>query len=160
MRGDVVMASNLLFYQLLLTALVLICLMIHGSCPSSLRLNTRGLPGDHHKGKKAWARGLSGPPSGPLTPGDDLDAGRADTRHPLRPPPLTASHHRLAHTPAGCGHGGTRNRSTSRRLHTRSVRPAAIAGVHGRHSFAEPLPLVGSGAARGKRTLACGRQKL
>jgi nitric oxide reductase subunit B len=24
-----------------------------GSCPSSLRVNTRGLPGDHHKSKKA-----------------------------------------------------------------------------------------------------------
>src|SRR5262249_41071330 len=51
----------------------------------------------------------------------------------------------LAHTPTGCGHGGTRNMSTSRRLHTRSVSPAAMAGVRGRHCLAEPLPWVGSG---------------
>src|SRR5215470_378807 len=29
------------------------------SCPSSVRVNTRGLPGDHHKGKDAGMRGLS-----------------------------------------------------------------------------------------------------
>src|SRR6266704_1478574 len=28
-------------------------LLIKGSCPSSLRVNTRGLPGDPHEGKKA-----------------------------------------------------------------------------------------------------------
>src|SRR5256885_1589101 len=42
------------------------------SCPSSLRVNTRGLPGDRHKGKKAYKRGPSLPLSGPLTPGDAL----------------------------------------------------------------------------------------
>jgi hypothetical protein len=66
----------------------------------------------------------------------------------------------LAHTPTGCGHGGTRNRSTSRRLHTRSVSPAAMAGVRGRHCLAEPLPWVGSGWGNGRRTLALGKQKL
>jgi len=35
----------------------------------------------------------------------------------------------LPHTPAGCGHGGTRKSSTSRRVQTWSVNPAAIAGV-------------------------------
>src|SRR2546427_7506361 len=98
-------------------------------------------------------RGLSWPPSSPLTPGDGLDAGRADTRHPLRPPPLTASHHRLAHTPAGCGHGGTRNRSTSRRLHTRSVRPAAIAGVWGRHCLVVYLYPAGNSIASKSGTI-------
>ena len=39
----------------------------------------------------------------------------------------------LAHTPAGWGHGGTRNRSTSRSVQTRSVSPAAMAGVRGCH---------------------------
>ena len=34
------------------------------------------------------------------------------------------------------------------------VNPAAIAGVHGRHSLAEPLPLVASGANHGWRKLA------
>jgi len=48
-----------------------------------------------------------------------------------------------AHTPTGWGHGGTRNRSTSRRVQTWSVSPAAMAGVQGRHCLAEPLPLVG-----------------
>jgi hypothetical protein len=37
----------------------------------------------------------------------------------------------LAHTPAGCGHGGTRKSSTSRTLQTWSVNPAAMAGVYG-----------------------------
>src|SRR5438105_12580798 len=52
---------------------------------------------------------------------------------------------RLAHTPAGCGHGGTRKSNTARSVQTWSVRPAAMAGVQGRHCLAEPLPLVGSG---------------
>src|SRR2546425_981732 len=38
--------------------------------------------------------------------------------------------------------------------------PAVIAGVHARHVFAEPVPLVGSGCARGfgvySRVQACG----
>src|SRR5881296_3304016 len=67
---------------------------------------------------------------------------------------------RLAHTPAGCGHGGTRKSSTSRRVHTWSVSPAAIAGVWGCQRLAEPLPWVGSGCGKGRRTLAWGRQKL
>src|SRR5262249_50750428 len=66
----------------------------------------------------------------------------------------------LAHTPIGCGHGGTRNMSTSRRLHTRSVSPAAIAGVYGCHCLAEPLPLVGRGCGNGWRKLVWGKQKL
>ena len=70
-------------------------------------------------------------------------------------PPL-----RRAHTPAGCGHGGTRKSNTSRSVHTWSVRPAAIAGVRGRHCVAEPLPWVGSGWGNGRRTLAWGTQKL
>src|SRR5207253_3655136 len=35
---------------------------------------------------------LSWPPSGPLPPGDALDAGRVDAHRLLRPPPLAASH--------------------------------------------------------------------
>jgi hypothetical protein len=50
---------------------------------------------------------------------------------------------------AGCGHGGTRKRNPSRSDHTGSVTPAAIAGVHGRHTLAEPLPLVGSALRNG-----------
>src|SRR5262245_9266376 len=75
-----------------------------------------------------------------------------------------ASYHRPAqlatYRACGCGHGGTRHSSTSRRVHTRLVKPAAIAGVQGRHCFAEPVPLVGRGWDRGWRKLTCGRQKL
>ena len=39
----------------------------------------------------------------------------------------------LAYIPAGCGHDGMRKSKISRKLHTRSVKPAAIAGVQGRH---------------------------
>jgi hypothetical protein len=65
-----------------------------------------------------------------------------------------------AHIPRGCGHGGTRKSKTSRKLHTRSVSPAAIAGVQGRHCLAEPVPLVGSSWGNGRRKLAWGKQKL
>ncbi len=70
------------------------------------------------------------------------------------PPP------RLAHRRAGCGHGGTRHSNTSRSVHTRSVNPAAIAGVRSCHCVAEPLLLVGAGTSKGWRKEACGRQKL
>jgi len=63
------------------------------------------------------------------------------------PPP------RRAHRPTGWGHGGTRNSSTSLKVQTWSVRPAAIAGVRGRHCVAEPVPCVGSGWSRGWRKL-------
>jgi hypothetical protein len=35
-----------------------------------------------------------------------------------------------------------------------------MAGVQGRHCLAEPLPWVGSGWGKGRRTLAWGKQKL
>src|SRR5215468_7610185 len=69
------------------------------SCPSSMRVNTRDLPGDRHKGKKVWTRGLSWPPSGPRTPGDTFDAGRADVCRLLRLPHRAASHHHSLLTP-------------------------------------------------------------
>jgi hypothetical protein len=59
-----------------------------GSCSSSLRVNTRGLPGGHYKAKKFYQRGPSGSPSGPLTPGDGLDASHADARRHSGPLPL------------------------------------------------------------------------
>src|SRR5215470_14061992 len=64
-----------------------------------MRVKTRGLPGDCHKGKKVYTRGLSWPPSGPLTPGDAFDPGRADVRRLLRPPHRAASHHHSLLTP-------------------------------------------------------------
>jgi hypothetical protein len=60
----------------------------------------------------------------------------------------------------GGGHGGTRNRSISRKVQTWSVNPAAIAGVQGRHWLAEPAPWVGRGCGQGRRRLAWGKQKL
>src|SRR2546430_8918628 len=69
------------------------------------------------------------------------------------PPPLRA------HTSTGCGHGGTRKSNTSRRVHTRSVSPAAIAGGRGCHVLAEPVPLVGRGCGNGTRRLAWGKQR-
>ena len=64
-----------------------------GSCPCSLRLNTRSLPGDRHRSKKASTIGPTWRHSGPLHRDDALDAGRADTRRLLRPPSLAPSHH-------------------------------------------------------------------
>src|SRR5262249_27221447 len=89
------------------------------SCPSSLRLNTRGLPATIHMDKKAYTRGPSGPPSGPLTPGDVLDVSHADARHRLRSPPLAASHHSCGLTPppaaARVAHETITPRAASRR---------------------------------------------
>ena len=53
-----------------------------------------------------------------------------------------------AYSAWGCGHGGTRNMSTSRRLHTRSVNPAAIAGVWRRHCWPSPCPWSAQAGAR------------
>src|SRR6266487_873975 len=75
------------------------------------------------------------------------------THHPMAAPsnpslPLLGS---LPHPCAGCGHGGTRNSSTSRSVQTCSVRPAALAGVRGCQRLAEPVPCVGSGGSSGWR---------
>jgi len=64
------------------------------------------------------------------------------------------------HAFAGCGHGGTRKSSISRKLQTWSVNPAAMAGVQGRHCVAEPPPVVGSGCGKDRRKLVWGKQKL
>src|SRR5215510_2754289 len=66
--------------------------MLHWSRTRCLRLKTRGLPSDYHKGKKAYIRRPSWHPSGPLISGDALDAGRAGTRRRLRSPPVAVSH--------------------------------------------------------------------
>ena len=71
------------------------------------------------------------------------------------PLPIT----RRAHTPAGCGHGGTRKSKTSRKLQTWSVNPAAMAGVWRCQRLVEPLPLVSAGWGNGRRKLAWGKQK-
>ncbi len=61
------------------------------SCPSSVRLNTRGLPGHGHRGKKALPIGPSWRHSGSLSRDTTLDAGRVDAPRRLKPSPLTAS---------------------------------------------------------------------
>jgi hypothetical protein len=95
------------------------------SCPSSVRVNTRGLPSDHHKSKKAWTRGSSGHLRGPLSPGDALTAGRVGAHRLCRPPPRAASHHSCVLTlpPAAArgAHETTTLRATSR--HGPSVPP-------------------------------------
>jgi hypothetical protein len=89
-----------------------------GSCTSSVRVNIRGLPGDHHKDKKAWTRGPSWPPSRPLslvtpsTPAVRTHVTTSGRLTVLLPTTLRA------YTPTGWGHGGTRNSSTSRSVHT------------------------------------------
>src|SRR5262249_40321329 len=88
-----------------------------GSCTCPLRINIADSPSDRHRGTKASTRGLSWPPSSPFTPGDARTAGCADTPTPRQ---LTATRRSfpcsLPHPCAGCGHGGTRNSSTSRRV--------------------------------------------
>src|SRR5215510_12244504 len=69
------------------------------SCTWPLRVNISDFPFDCYRNKKVWTRGLLWPSSGLLPPGDGRDASRADTRRPLSPPPLTASHHRSVLTP-------------------------------------------------------------
>jgi hypothetical protein len=63
------------------------------SCLCRLRINLPGSPVTHRRGKKACERGLSWPPSGPLSPGEAVEASRVDAPRRLRPPPLAASHH-------------------------------------------------------------------
>jgi hypothetical protein len=71
----------------------------------------QSLPGDRHKGKNAELRGLSWHLSGPLTPGDAFDAGRADARRRLRSSPLAASHHSCGLTPLLAGAMAGRERA-------------------------------------------------
>ena len=84
-----------------------------------LRINLPGSPVDRHKGKKSYTRGLSWPPSGPLTLVTPSKPSRADARRPLRPPPLAASHHHCLLTPplaaATAARGTAAPRAASRR---------------------------------------------
>jgi hypothetical protein len=98
-------------------------------------------------------RGLSQPSIGPLSPVMSSTPAvwthDAYSSHLSSPLPTTL----LAHTLAGCGHGGTREPNTSRSDHTWSVTPAAIACVRGRHTLVEP-PLVASAMGSAWRKLA------
>src|SRR5919109_2786338 len=96
--------------------------------------------------------------SSPLSPGDALDASRVDAHRLLRPPLLAAAHHHCLLTPslaaamAARGTAGPLSRSTRDRS---ALPPSRVSG--GCHRLAEPVPLVGTGATRGTRKLACGR---
>src|SRR6266699_4121773 len=59
-------------------------------------------------------RGLSWPPSGPLTPGDALEAVRVDARRWFRPPPLAAAHHPGLLTPLLAAATAARGRAAPR----------------------------------------------
>jgi hypothetical protein len=96
----------------------------------------------------------------PHGPGELLEqAMQTHIASPGNPTQRLTIYHPAYH-PWGCSHGGTRNSSTSRRVHTRLGTPAAIAGIPGRHGVAEPVPLMGRGWGRGWRQLACGRHKV
>src|SRR5499427_10370831 len=130
-------------------------------CTCTLRIITTGLsgrPSQEQKGLDKRALTASQRPSPPCGRPRSRPCGRTSPAQAPSsgccPPPL------VAHTPTGCGHGGTRNSSTSLKVHTRSVSPAAIAAVCGRHCFAELVPLVGRGCGHDARRLAWGKQKL
>ena len=130
-------------------------------CTCTLRIITTGLsgrPSQEQKGLDERTLTASQRPSPPCGRPRSRPCGRTSPAQAPSsgccPPPL------VAHTPTGCGHGGTRNRSTSRSVHTRSANPAAIAGVQGCHCLAEPVPMVDSGCRRGLRKLLWGKQKL
>ena len=65
----------------------------YGSCTCPMRINIAGSPVDRQRVKKVYKRGLSWPPSGPLPPGDALDAGPAHARRQRRSPSLAAFYH-------------------------------------------------------------------
>ena len=84
--------------RLVRRAKILLALETGGSCTSTLRINITGSLVDRHRSKKTWKKGLSWHPSGSLTRGDTLEAGRADACRLLRLPPRAASH------PSACSH--------------------------------------------------------
>src|SRR5262249_41510564 len=73
------------------------------------------------------------PPSGLLTSGDALNAGRVDTRRPPRRPPRAASHHDGLLTPPLAVAMAARERARLR--------------ASSRHGPSIPLPWLASGAA-------------
>jgi len=72
----------------------------------------------------------------------------ARLRTDLSPTVSWASFWITAYSAWDYGHRGTRHMSISPSVHTRSANPLAIVGVRVRHCLAEPMPTVGSNAAR------------
>jgi hypothetical protein len=131
-----------------------------GSCTASVRIMETGLsqaPPRHHvvrttalrpSPRSHWAAGS------PMPPARQTPLASCVHRHP------PASCRRAAEHAGGCTQGGWRPSRTSRNVQTGSVRPAARAGVRGRHRLAEPVPWVGSGGRMGTRQRAWGTPKL
>jgi hypothetical protein len=110
---------------------------------------------------RSHPRGVNQPVlSTPIRVLEPDDARLAYRRAHLARSAYRCSSSSVAYMACGCGRGGTRNSSTSLSVQTWSVNPAAIAGVHGRHCLAEPVPLVGTGCGNGWRRLMWGKQKL
>src|SRR6266481_2386835 len=104
------------------------------SCTCPMRINIAGSPVDRQRVKKFYTRGLSWPPSGPLTPGDALKTSRADTPTPRQ---LTATRRSLSCalflTPLRAAATAARGRAAPR-----------AGSTHGRSA---PRPWLASGAA-------------
>src|SRR5207244_3434582 len=96
--------------------------------------NTTGSPVDYHRVKKVYKRGLSWPPSGPLSPGDALDAGHADTPTPHQ---LTATRRSLS-----CALFLTPLLAAAT-----AARGSAAPRAGSRHGRSAPRPSLASGAA-------------
>jgi hypothetical protein len=120
-----------------------------GSCSSSVRVNTRGLPGDRPKGKKAALGGRSGLLRGPLPPGDAGDSGRAAARCRLRASPRAAPPHACGLPPCWLGPWGDAQE------HHLTPRPA-MAWEPRRHGGGTGRPRRCGAAAVGHRG-RCGR---
>ena len=99
------------------------------SCPCRLRINLSGSPVYRDRSKKAWTRELAWLPSGPLSPGDALDAGRPDTCHLLRSPLFAVSSHRSLLTDPLAGATAARKRAALRAgsTHGRSAQRPSLA---------------------------------
>src|SRR3989442_15233747 len=99
------------------------------SCPCRLRINLSGPPVYRDRSTKAWTRELSWLPSGPLSPGDALDAGRPDTCHLLRSPLFAVSSHRSLLTAPLAGATAARKRAALRAgsTHGRSAQRPSLA---------------------------------
>src|SRR6266702_7339661 len=103
-------------------------------CTGTRRINLPGSPTDRRKDKKIYTRGLSWHHSGPLSPGEALDAGHADTPIPHQ---LTATRRSLSCalflTPLLAAATAARGRAAPR-----------AGSTHGRSA---PRPWLVSGAA-------------
>jgi hypothetical protein len=99
------------------------------SCTCCVRIKPPGSPVGRYRSKKASTSELSWLPSGPLSPGDALDAGRPDTRHRLRSPLFAVAYHRFLLTGPLAGATAARERAAPRAgaTHGRSAQRPSLA---------------------------------